>query len=139
GCYSGMGAATAKIVQSLGGEVHGVDYKDPDYELAGFTKCDLRNKAEIDATISSLSGPIDRLFYCAGLLQTHPPLAVMTVNFAAMRAVVDGVLPLIPSGGAVVIISSNAGLQFLEHMGTIMELLATDGFDGAVSWSEQHS
>ena len=38
GCYSGMGAATAKIVQSLGGEVHGVDYKDPDYELAGFTR-----------------------------------------------------------------------------------------------------
>ena len=31
GCYSGMGAAAAKVVSSLGGEVHGVDFRDPDY------------------------------------------------------------------------------------------------------------
>ena len=51
GCYSGMGAATAKIVQSLGGEVFGVDYKEPDYDLAGFTNCDLRNESQIDAAL----------------------------------------------------------------------------------------
>src|SRR5439155_24403668 len=85
GCYSGMGAATAKIVQLLGGEVHGVDYREPDYDLAGFTKCDLRNKDEIDATLGSMSGPIDRVFDCAGPPQTQPPGDVMTVNFVAMR------------------------------------------------------
>ena len=31
GCFSGMGESTAKIVQGLGGEVHGIDYKSPDY------------------------------------------------------------------------------------------------------------
>ncbi len=55
-----------------------------------------------------------------------------------MRAVVEGVHPLIPSGGAVAIISSNAGLQFMDHMAPINELLATDGFDGAVAWCEEH-
>ncbi len=139
GCFSGMGAATAKILQHLGAEVHGVDFREPDDELAGFTKCDLRNKEEVDGLIDSLEGPIDRVFYCAGLPQTHPPLDVMTVNFAAMRAVVEGVGSKIPKGGGVVIISSNAGLQFLEHMAPINELLATDGFDGARSWCEEHA
>ena len=138
GCFSGMGAATAKILAHLGAEVHGVDFREPDYELAGFTKCDLRNKKEVDGLIDGLKGPVDRLFYCAGLPQTHPPLDVMTVNFAAMRTVVEGVGSKLPKGGAVVIISSNAGLQFMEHMAPINELLATDGFDGARSWCEEH-
>jgi NAD(P)-dependent dehydrogenase (short-subunit alcohol dehydrogenase family) len=139
GCYSGMGAATAKIVQSLGGEVYGVDYKEPDYDLAGFTKCDLRIRSEIEKLVRGLDGPIDRLFYCAGLPQTHPPLDVMTVNFAAMRELVEGVHPLIPKGGAVAIISSNAGLQYMAHMAQINELLASDGFDGARAWCEKHT
>jgi NAD(P)-dependent dehydrogenase (short-subunit alcohol dehydrogenase family) len=33
GCFSGMGAATAKLVQALGGEVHGIDYREPTYDL----------------------------------------------------------------------------------------------------------
>jgi len=138
GCYSGMGAATAKIVQSLGGEVHGIDYREPDSELASFTQCDLRDLGQIDATLSALTGPVDRLFYCAGLPQTFPPLDVMTVNFAAMRHVVEHVHPLIPRGGAVAIISSNAGLQFMDHMATISALLATDSYDAAVEWCRQH-
>ena len=69
GCYSGMGAAAAKVVSSLGGEVHGVDFRDPDYELASFTRCDLRDRAAIDDLLASLSGPIDRLFYCAGCFE----------------------------------------------------------------------
>ena len=137
GCYSGMGAATAKIVQSLGGEVFGIDYREPDYELAGFTNCDLRNENEIDAALASLCGPMDRVFYCAGLPQTHPPLDVMKVNFAAMRHVVEGA-PLVPNGGAIAIISSNAGLQFMDHMAIISELLETEGYGGANVWCESH-
>ena len=138
GCYSGMGEAAAKVVSSLGGEVHGVDFRDPDYELASFTRCDLRDQRGSTTLLASLSGPIDRLFYCAGLPQTHPPHEVMTVNFAAMRHVVEGVHPHVPNGGAVAIISSNAGLQFMDHMPLLMELLATDGYDGASPGADTH-
>jgi NAD(P)-dependent dehydrogenase (short-subunit alcohol dehydrogenase family) len=62
----------------------------------------------------------------------------MTVNFAAMRKVVEGVQAAIPAGGAIAVISSNAGLQFMEHMGPIGELLATDGFEGARAWCAAH-
>ena len=60
GCYSGMGESTAKIVRSLGAEVHGVDFKEPAYELASFTNCDLRNQADIESMLNSLSGPFRR-------------------------------------------------------------------------------
>ena len=60
------------------------------------------------------------------------------MNLAAMRAVVEGLHPKIPAGGAVAIISSNAGLQFMTRMAEITELLDTDGFDGAVTWCEDH-
>ena len=52
GCYSGMGAATAQIVQGLGGEVHGVDFREPEYELAGFANCDLRDGDAIEALVA---------------------------------------------------------------------------------------
>ncbi len=62
----------------------------------------------------------------------------MKVNFSAMRHVVEGVQPLVPKGGAIAIISSNAGLQFMDHMEIITELLATDGYGGANAWCESH-
>jgi len=134
GCYSGMGAATAEIVRSLGGEVHGVDYKQPEAELASFTECDLRDEAAIDAMLGVLRGEWDAVFYCAGLPQTHPPLDVMKVNFVAMRKVVDGLLDRMSAGGAVAIISSNAGLQFMNHMAEITELIDTPDFAAANAW-----
>ena len=132
GCYSGMGESTAKIVQGLGGEVHGVDYKSPDFELASFTSCDLRDKADIESMLSSLKGPFDAVFYCAGLSTAHPAPQIMRVNAAAVRTVIEGVESLVPRGGAMSIISSTGGLGFFAHMAPIMELLSTDGFDGAV-------
>jgi NAD(P)-dependent dehydrogenase (short-subunit alcohol dehydrogenase family) len=138
GCYSGMGAATAKILQSLGAEVHGIDYRQPASDLTSFTLCDLRDRAQIEAVVAGLRAPIDRLFYCAGLPQTQPPLDVMRVNFVGMRHLVSSVQPLIPAGGSVAIISSNAGLQFLERMPVLVELLGTNGFDEAVAWCESH-
>lgn len=134
GCFSGMGAATAKIVQLLGGEVHGVDYKAPDGDLASFTQCDLRDEPQIDAMLESVGTDWDAVFYCAGLPQTHPPLDVMKVNFVAMRKVVDGLLEGMGTGSAVAIISSNAGLQFMNHMSEITELIDTPDFDAAMVW-----
>lgn len=139
GCYSGMGMATAKVVQSLGAEVHGVDVREPDYDLAAFTLCDLRDRSQVDGLLASLDDPVDCVFYCAGLPQTKPPLDVMTVNFVAMRHLVEGVRSRMPNGGAIAVISSNAGLQFMERMPVILDLLATAGFEEAQAWCEQHA
>jgi NAD(P)-dependent dehydrogenase (short-subunit alcohol dehydrogenase family) len=138
GCYSGMGAATAQVARGLGAEVHGVDYREPDSSLDGFTLCDLRDPAAIRELLKSLSGPIHALFYCAGLPHTHPPLDVMKVNFAAPRMVIEGLQPLMPRNSAVALISSVGGLGYQEHMDHITELLATTDFDAAVEWCRDH-
>lgn len=136
GCYSGMGQAAAKIVQRLGGKVHGFDYKEPDYGIDGFTLVDLRDRAAIDAALDGLSGPVDRLLYCAGLPQTMPFSELVGVNLAATRHVVDRVTATMPSGGAAAIISSNGGLQFMERLPEHLELLATPTYEDAVAWCE---
>lgn len=138
GCATGMGASTARIVQELGGEVHGVDYQSPDAQLAGFTQCDLRDTAAVAAMLDGLSGSFDSVFYCAGLPTGRPPIDVMKVNLAAMRQVVDGVISRVPRGGSISIISSTGGMNFLAHMGEIFGLLASEGFDGIVDWSEKN-
>lgn len=137
GCYSGMGQAAAKIVQSLGGAVHGFDYKEPDYPLEGFTQVDLRDQAAIDTALADL-GPVDRLLYCAGLPQTFAFTDIVAVNLAAMRHVVDAVTSTMPAGGAAAIISSNGGLQFMERLPVHVELLSTPGYDDIVSWCDGH-
>lgn len=134
GCFSGMGAATAKIVQRLGGEVHGVDYRKPDFDLTSFTECDLRDESQIDAMLGTVGSRWDAVFYCAGLPQTHPPLDVMKVNFVAMRKVVDELVAGMGPGSAVAIISSNGGLQFMNHMAEINELIDTADLDAAMQW-----
>ena len=138
GCATGMGAAAAKAVQALGGEVHGIDYKTPDYELDSFRTCDLRDEAQIDEALASLEGPFHAVFYCAGLPTTSTPLDIMKVNIIALRKVVTGVHSLIPRGGAVGIIASTGGLRFMENMADCNELLATDGYEAAVAWTEAH-
>ena len=139
GCATGMGAATAKAVQLLGGEVHGVDYREPDYELASFANCDLRDESQIDALLASLEGPFHAVFYCAGLPTTHAPIDIMKVNIMALRKVVEGVHPLVPRGGAISVIASMGGLQFMEKMAEINDFLATDGsFAAAEKWCEAH-
>jgi NAD(P)-dependent dehydrogenase (short-subunit alcohol dehydrogenase family) len=138
GCATGMGAATASVVAGLGGEVHGIDYRKPDDPLAGFADCDLRDPDAVASVIAGLSGPFHGVFYCAGLPTGRPPLDVMKVNFAAARLVVEGVQGLVPAGGAISIISSTGGLNFLQHMAPIMELLATDTFESAIAWAQEH-
>ncbi len=137
GCYSGMGQAAAKIVQSWGAAVHGFDYKEPDYPLDGFTQVDLRDRAAIEGALERL-GPVDRLLYCAGLPQTFPFEEIVAVNLAAMRHVVDAVTSTMPADGAVAIISSNGGLQFMDRLPVHLELLATPDYEDIVAWCDEH-
>jgi NAD(P)-dependent dehydrogenase (short-subunit alcohol dehydrogenase family) len=138
GCFSGMGHATAKILLELGAEVHGLDFKETDLELASFNQVDLRDPATVDAAIANIGGKVDCLFNCAGLPQTAPPLDVMKVNFCGTRYVTEKVLPLMSEGGSIVSISSNGGLGWSRRMPVLMELLSIKDYDGAVKWCEEH-
>jgi NAD(P)-dependent dehydrogenase (short-subunit alcohol dehydrogenase family) len=134
GCFSGMGAATANLLRELGAQVHGLDYKDTQLELASFTRVDLRDPASIDAAAQSIGGKVDALFNCAGLPQTAGPIDVMRVNYAGTRRLTERLLPLMSAGSAIVTVSSNAGLGWSRRMPVLMQLLKLDTYEAAVQW-----
>jgi NAD(P)-dependent dehydrogenase (short-subunit alcohol dehydrogenase family) len=139
GCFSGMGEATARLLLTLGAEVHGLDYKESKLSLASFTQVDLRDPTAIDAAAKKIGGKVDALFNCAGLPQTSPPLDVMKVNYAGTRRLTEQVLPLMSTGGAIVSISSNGGLGWSRRIPTLMQLLKIDNHDGIVKWCQDNA
>ncbi|MET0371502.1 MAG: coniferyl-alcohol dehydrogenase [Sphingobium sp.] len=138
GCFSGMGEAVAREILRLGGEVHGIDIKPSAVPLASFTQVDLRDPASIDAAVASIGGEIDNLYNCAGLPQTFPALDVMKVNFLGLRHLTESWLPRIRKGGAIVNISSLAGMGYMQQLPVLKEFLAIEGFAAGLEWAEQN-
>lgn len=140
GAASGMGEATARVLGSLGAEVHVLDIRRPTVANAGFHEADLRDPASIDAAVASVAaaGPIDRLFNCAGIPQTFPHVEVMLVNFLGLRHLTDALLPHLVDGGAIASIASGAGIGWMQDMAKVMELLAVPDFAGAHAWCEEN-
>lgn len=138
GCYSGMGAATAKYLLELGAEVHGLDFKTPDTKFASFTQTDLRDPASIDAAVKGIDGPIDALFNCAGLPQTAPPLDVMKVNFLGTRHLTERVIEEMREGSAIVSISSTGGMGWSRRIPTLMQLIMTPDYESGLKWCESN-
>ncbi|MEY4721609.1 MAG: hypothetical protein RIQ46_1334 [Pseudomonadota bacterium] len=138
GCFSGMGEATAKLLLSLGAEVHGLDFKPSSLPLASFTQIDLRDPATIEAAVAGIGGRIDALFNCAGLPGggAFPALDTFKVNFLGTRHLTECVVPLMGEGAAIVSIASTGGLGWSRRIPVHMQLLQTKGFDGGLEWAE---
>lgn len=141
GGATGMGAATAKLVQELGGEVIVMDVKPVDYPVDQSITMDLRDRASIDDALGQVSAPIHALFSCAGVSgEPFSPLDVMLINFIGQRhlieAAVDG--DMLPEGSAIGAIASIGGLGWDRNLSTVIEFLETPDFDSAAEWYKAH-
>lgn len=139
GCFSGMGHATAKMLQDLGAEVHGMDFKECDLPLASFTNVDLRDRESIESGVSGIGGKVDALFNCAGLPTSYPAMDIMMVNFVGLRHLTEEVVPLMSEGGGVVSIASTGGLGWSRRIPTNMEIVASQGWDAAIEWCDANA
>ena len=137
GCFSGMGEATAKLLLSLGAEVHGLDFQDCTLPLASFQRLDLRDPASIDAAVDRIEGNIDALFNCAGVAGTIAPLDVFKVNYIGPRRLTDRLAPRINAGGAIACIASTAGFAWQRSIADLTPLLAIESYEEAVAWCEE--
>lgn len=128
GCYSGTGEATARLLLEQGAEVHGADVRPSTLPLASFTPVDLKSTADIAAGIAKIGGKIDALFNISGLPQTHSGEDVVTVNFLGTRHWTQGWVPHIKAGGAIVSVSSLAGMAYLGRQALLHEFMAFTDF-----------
>ncbi|MDP3905982.1 coniferyl-alcohol dehydrogenase [Novosphingobium sp.] len=135
GCFSGTGEALARQLVALGAEVHGADIKPSPVEgLASFTTVDLKDPASIAAGVASIGGEIDALFNVSGLPQTFPGEDVVTVNFLGLRLWTELWLPRIRAGGAIVTVSSLAGMRHLLRQPLLKEFMDLTDFAAARAW-----
>jgi NAD(P)-dependent dehydrogenase (short-subunit alcohol dehydrogenase family) len=141
GCFSGMGEAAARIVESLGGTIVAADIKQPTtFKYERFHQVDLRDKSAIEQLVAETArgGPIDRVFYCAGLPGTWSKLDVMLVNFIGLRHLIETAIPHMPRGGAAVSISSGAGMGYLGALQQVMPLISLEDHAQAREWVSKH-
>ena len=138
GGASGMGAATAELLQDAGAEVVVMDFAEVTLAGAKAIHVNLADAASIDAAVDECGGPVDALFSCAGVADGTP--GIERINFIGHRHLIDRLLVqnMLPSGSAIGFISSAAGLGWEANLPLLNELLDTPDFDAAVRWVEEH-
>lgn len=138
GGATGMGAAAAQAASGLGAEVTVLDVADVSYPVAKSVKVDLRDRASVDAALDEAGGPFDAVFSCAGVADGTP--GIMLINFIAQRHAIERLRDggKLTQGGAVVLISSVAGLMWQQQLPTVLEFLGQPDWDAMVKWIEEH-
>jgi NAD(P)-dependent dehydrogenase (short-subunit alcohol dehydrogenase family) len=138
GGATGMGAAAAQTVQSLGGEAVVFDQHPVEYSVTGAVQVDIRDLSALDEALATLDGPIHSVFAAAGVADGTP--GIMKANFIAHRHIIDNLVAreLVPRGGAICMISSVAGLGWESQMPTLIDFLSTPDYEAADSWIQKH-
>ena len=138
GGATGMGAATAEVVQDAGAEVVVMDFAE--VTLPGVTALhvNLADSASIDAAVDECGGPVHALFSCAGVADGTPGLE--KINFLGHRHLIDRMLAgaMLPRGSAIGFISSAAGLGWEANLEELTELLDTEDVDTGSQWMVEH-
>lgn len=134
GAGSGIGAATARLLEARRYAVIGVDRTPPAESGVAFEVCDLGDPAAIDALVARLPDPVDVLCNVAGVPGTRGAETVMRVNFLGLRHLTEALLARMPAGGAVVNAASCAGMGWRGNLPEVMDLLETPDFDSGLDW-----
>src|SRR3954465_7026923 len=134
GGATGMGAATAELVQDAGAEVVVADRAEVTLPGVKAISLDLSDKASIDAAVDECGGPIHALFSCAGVADGTP--GIERINFIGHRYQIERLLEkdMMPRGSAIGLISSAAGLGWQNNLPKLKEYLDITDWDGAVQW-----
>ena len=90
GGATGMGAATAELVQEAGAEVVVMDFAEITLPGAKAIHVNLADTASIDAAVDECGGPVHALFCCAGVADGTP--GIEKINFLGHRHLIDRML-----------------------------------------------
>src|SRR3954447_26468072 len=138
GGATGMGAATAALVQDAGAEVVVMDRAEVTLPGVKAISLDLSDKGSIEAAIDECGGPIDALFSCAGVADGTP--GIERINFIGHRHLIDRALAagMLPKGSAIGFISSAAGMGWENSLDELHQYLDLTDFDAASKWAQDN-
>ena len=138
GGASGMGAATAALVQDAGAEVVAMDFAEITLPGAKAIHVNLADAASIDAAVDECAGPVDAVFSCAGVADGTPGLE--KINFIGHRYLIDLLVARgqLARGGAIGFISSAAGLGWEPNLALLNEYLDITDYAAAARWAQEH-
>ncbi|HEX6237782.1 MAG TPA: SDR family oxidoreductase [Acidimicrobiales bacterium] len=138
GGATGMGAATARLVQDAGAEVVVMDLAEVTLPGVKSVRVNLAERDSIDAAIDACGGTVDALFACAGVADGTP--GIERINFIGHRYLIERLLErgMLGRGSAIGMISSAAGLGWEPQLDLLRELLDTSDWDAAVAWVHEH-
>ncbi len=134
GAGSGIGAATAAHFHHNGDHVLAIDLRPNDTPAARHEQCDLRAPSAVAALLERIEPGWDLLAHIAGIPGTAPAADVLKVNYLGMRLMVEGMLPRLRHGGAIVTVASVAALGWQERVAALSDLLATTDPDEVERW-----
>ena len=137
GAATGMGEACASALVGLGAEVIALDIAPITVPVKQAISVDLKDADSIAAAVEQIPGDVPALFNCAGI--PGPPfsaLDTMLVNFVGGRALIEALIPRIPKGGAIAMITSVAGVGYKQNLEKLKELIATEDFASGKAWCE---
>ena len=133
GVSSGIGAATARLVQAQGARIVGFDRNPPDFAVEAFHAVDLSDRASIEACVGEVEHRFDALCNVAGLPPTADKQAVLKVNFFGLRHFTERLAERLVEGGSIVNVASLAGFAWRSDLERVKAALATS-FAQAEAW-----
>ena len=139
GGATGMGAAVAEVVQDAGAEVVVMDRAEITLSGVKAISLNLADKASIEAAVDECGGPVHALFSCAGVADGTP--GIERINFIGHRYLIERLLAgsMLPSGSAIGMISSAAGMGWENSLAELNEYLDIGDFDAASTWAQEHN
>jgi NAD(P)-dependent dehydrogenase (short-subunit alcohol dehydrogenase family) len=139
GGATGMGAAAARLARERGARVAVMDVADIAFPVDQAIKVDLRDEASVDAALTQVRGPLHAVFACAGVADGVRGL--MLINFIAQRKIIETLVAdgRLGRGGAVAMISSVAGLGWLQNQPQCLEFLQQRDWVSAQAWVDAHA
>ena len=138
GAASGIGAATAAMVQAQGAHVISVDINAPAQAVGRFIQADLSDRASIDRLVASLPNGIHGLANIAGLPPTHAAAAVLKVNLVGLKYLTLQLIDKLADGASIVNLASLAGLGWPDAKDSIAASATLD-FDGVDAFCKNYA
>lgn len=132
GASSGMGRATTKILVDLGAKVYAIARRDSGVDgVAKNIHADLSKREDIDAAFAQLPKHIDCFFGVAGLSGGQSDfMTTFNVNYTANRYMAETYLKeRMSEGGAIMFVTSAAGVAWRENIGECNKILAAETWD----------